>query len=175
MLKRNNRAEEPVVSVEAYHHLVIRKECGMMVSTEHIDDQKSGKRPWLKPLMRVTAIVLSLVCSFAGVWATFVFQQVDIMNWAILEMLFLGAVSAVLFRSWWAVLFIPIAFAVGGVLAFFLISLVISPNPLAMDDAPFGVFLWAAIGPILTALGAIFGTAIVNAWVQGQKQRTTTL
>jgi len=133
------------------------------------------KRPWLKPLMRGAGIVLALVCSFAGVWATFVFQQVDIMNWAILEMLLLGAVSAVLFRSWWAVLVIPIAFTVGGVLAFFLISLVISPNPLTMDDAPFGVLLWAVIGPITAALGALFGTAIVNAWVQGRKQRATTL
>jgi len=133
------------------------------------------KRPWLKPLMRGAGIVLALVCSFAGVWATFVFQQVDIMNWAILEMLLLGAVSAVLFRSWWAVLVIPIAFTVGGVLAFFLISLVISPNPLTMDDAPFGVLLWAVIGPITAALGAIFGTAIVNAWVQGRKQQATTL
>ena len=37
----------------------------MMVSTEHIDNQKPEKRTWLKPLMRVTAIVLSLVGSFA--------------------------------------------------------------------------------------------------------------
>ena len=133
------------------------------------------KRPWLKPLMRGAGIVLSLVCSFAGVWATFVFQQADIMNWAILEMLLLGAVSAVLFRSWWSVLVIPIAFTVGGVLAFFLISLVISPNPLAINDAPFGVLLWAVIGPITAAIGAIFGTAIVNVWVQGRKQRATTL
>ena len=147
------------------------------------------KRPWLKPLMRGAGIVLALVCSFAGVWATFVFQQVDFaIVWAtfiilspeagglaIMAGLLLGLVSAVLFRSWWAVLVIPIAFTVGGVLAFFLISLVISPNPLTMDDAPFGVLLWAVIGPITAALGALFGTAIVNAWVQGRKQRATTL
>lgn len=36
------------------------------------------KQPWLKRLMRGVGIVLSLVCSFAEVQATFVFQQVDL-------------------------------------------------------------------------------------------------
>ena len=57
-------------------------------------------------------------------------------------------------------MFIPIAFTAGTFLAFYLISLVISPNPLAMDDAPLGVFLWEIIGPITAAIGALFGTFI---------------
>jgi len=152
-----------------------------MASPEHIDDQNLEdqqvpslaeeqqapgvvvkKRPWLKPLMRGAGIVLSLACSFAGVWATFVFQQSDIVNWALLEVILLGAVSAVLFWSWWAILVIPIAFSLGEFLAFYLISLVISPNPLDIGDTGFGVFLWAIIGPIIATVGALIGTVIVK-------------
>ena len=151
--------------MDAHHQMAWRKERGIMVSPEHIDNQKSEnqqvpstaveqqvpkviekKRPWLKPLMREAAMVLSLVGSFAIVWATFILLPGDYGNWALLEGLLLGAVSAVLFRSWWATLDIPIAFSCGEFLAFYLISLVISPNPLEMDDAPFGVFLWGSLG-----------------------------
>ena len=74
--------------------------------------------------------------------------------------LLLGLVSAFLLRSWWAVLVIPIAFTAGTFVAFYLISLIISPNPLAMDDAPLEVFLWEVIGPITALIGALFGTFI---------------
>jgi pilus assembly protein TadC len=110
--------------------------------------------------MRVTAIVLPLVGSFAIVWATFIILSPDAGGLAIMAGLLLGLVSAFLFRSWWAVLVIPIAFTAGTLLAFYLISLVISPNPLAMDDAPLGVFLWEVIGPITALIGALFGTFI---------------
>ena len=117
------------------------------------------KRPWLKPLMRVTAIVLSLVVSFALVWVTFIFLP-NASGLAIMGGLLIGLVSAFLFRSWWAVLVVPIAFTAGMFLAFYLIPLVISPNPLAIDDAPFGVGLWEIIGPITALIGALFGTFI---------------
>lgn len=132
------------------------------------------KRPWLKPLMRVTAIVLSLVGSFALVWATFIFLSPDASGLAIMGGLLLGLVSAFLFRSWWAVLVIPITFTAGALLAFYLIPLVISPNPLAMNDAPFGVFLWEVIGPITALIGALFGTFIdKKAREQRRQQRRT--
>ena len=95
-----------------------------MVSTEHTDNQKSEIRPWLKPLMRATAIVLSLVGSFAIVWATFIILPLDAYSLAIMEGLLLGLISAFLFRSWWAVLVVPIAFTAGTFLAFYLIPLV---------------------------------------------------
>lgn len=160
-----------------------------MVSPEHINEQKpedqqapsptveqqvpavvKKKRPWLKPLMRVASMVLSLGGSFVIVWATFIFLPGDYGNWAPLEGLLLGAVGAVLFWSWWAILVIPIAFSLGEILAFYLISLVISPNPLGMDDAPFGVFLWALAGPITATFGALIGTSIVKARKQGRQQ-----
>ena len=117
------------------------------------------KRPWLKPLMRVTAIVLSLVVSFALVWVTFIFLP-DASGLAIMGGLLIGLVSAFLFRSWWAVLVVPIAFTAGMFLAFYMIPLVISPNPLSLNDAPFGVGLWEITGPITALIGALFGTFI---------------
>ena len=117
------------------------------------------KRPWLKPLMRATAIVLSLVGSFALVWVTFIILP-DASGLAIMGGLLIGLVSAFLFRSWWAVLVVPIAFTTGMFLAFYLIPLVISPDPLSINDVPFGVGLWEIIGPITALIGALFGTFI---------------
>jgi len=153
-----------------------------MVSPEHVDEQKpedeqdpspaeekqmptvvENKRPWLKPLMRVAGTILPLVANFAGIWFVAVFMAPSAQDWSILAIfgvVLLGAVSAALFRSWWAILVVPIAFVLGGFLAFYVIPLVISPNPLAIGDAPFGVFLWEIIGPILALFGALIGTAI---------------
>ena len=147
-----------------------------MVSPEHIDNQKSEdqqapspaveqqlaaggekKRPWLKPLMRGAAIVLSLVGSFAIVWFL---PSLGLGGLAVPEGLLLGLVSAFLFRSWWAILVIPIAFIAGELLAIYLTPLVFSPNPYEIDDTGLGVFLWAIIGPITAIIGALFGTFI---------------
>lgn len=152
-----------------------------MVSPEHTDNQKSDnqqapspavkqqvptevekKRPWLKPLMRVAGIVLSLVGGFTVVWVIFGFiplSQYDPGLLPLLGVLLLEAVSAVLFRSWWALLVIPIAFALGALLAFYLIPLVISPDPLAIGDTGYAVFLYASIAPIIAVIGASIGTA----------------
>jgi hypothetical protein len=155
----------------------------MMVSPEHINEQKpedqqtptvvENKRAWLKPLMRVAAIVMSLVGSFAGFLAFFSFQLQQSGNgegWAILGATLLGAVSAVLFRSWWALLVIPLAFSAGAFLAIYLIPLVISPNPLAIDDVGFGAFLWAVFGPIFAVFGALFGILILKTLEQFRHQ-----
>ena len=163
-----------------------------MVSPEHLSEQKTEDqqapspavkqqvravvekiRQWLHPRRRVAGIVLPLVGNFAGVWVVAAFMKPSAQDWTlvvVLGVLLLGAVSAALFRSWWAILVVPIAFALGGVLAIYLIPLVISPNPLAMDDAPFGVILWEIIGPILAIIGAFFGNAIVWAWKQRWQQ-----
>ena len=128
------------------------------------------KRPWLKLLIRVAGIALPLVCIFAGMWVYFVFmtpsQQDALMQQAVgsslvlLGMLLLGVVSALLFRSWWAMLVIPIAFLAGVLLVYYLMPLVIAPNPLDIGDTGFGVLLWAIIGSIITTIGALFGTVI---------------
>src|SRR5450759_3820865 len=115
-----------------------------MVSPEHIDEQKpekqqapspavkqqgpavvEKKRPWMKPLMRVAVVVLLLGGSFGLFWATFVFLPNTTGMLVLPEGLLLGLVSAFLFRSWWAILVIPIAFTCGELLAMYLIPLVI--------------------------------------------------
>ena len=141
-----------------------------MVSTE-----VEKKRVWLKPLMRGAGIVLPLVCNVVGILVVVAMsaqnQTIDNQNqqtdWSFLLLLgalLLGAVSAVLFRSWWAILVVPIAFALGGLLAFYLIPLVISPNPLEIGEFPFAIGLWEIIGPIPVILGACIGTFIVKKW-----------
>ncbi len=155
-----------------------------MVSVEHIDAQKpedqqapssvveqqvstgvDTKRPWLKPLMRGVAIVLSLGGGFVIAWTLASSPSIanDFGWWALLVVLILEAVSALLCQSWWAILYIPLAFAAGEVLMWFLIPLVIAPNPLAhlaLDDGPLGVALWAILGSLAAICGASAGAAI---------------
>jgi hypothetical protein len=148
-----------------------------MVSPEHVDEQKpenkqapspamkqqvrtevEKKRVWLK---RVLGVVVPLIGGFASIWVFFIYLGID--SWFLLlpvVALLLGAASALLFRSWWAILVVPIAFALGGFLAYYLIPLVISPNPL--DDVGFALYLWVYIGPITVTLGALIGTAIIT-------------
>jgi len=155
-----------------------------MVSPEHIDAQKledqqapssaveqqvsagvATKRPWLKPLMRGAAIVLSLGGGFAIAWTLATAPSVanDFGVLALLVVLILEAVSALLCQSWWAILYVPLAFAAGELLMWYLIPLVISPNPLAIlaiDDGPLGVALWAIFGSLAAICGASAGAAI---------------
>jgi hypothetical protein len=155
-----------------------------MVSPEHIDapkpeDQQAPssaveqqvwagvetKRLWLKPLMRGAAIVLSLGGSFAIAWALATTPSVanDYGGLVLLGVLILEAVCALLCRSWWAILYVPLAFAAGELLMWYLIPLVISPNPLAhlaTDDGPFGVALYAIFGSLAAIFGAWIGAAI---------------
>jgi hypothetical protein len=152
-----------------------------MVSPEHVDAQKpedqqalspaveqlvaagvETKRPWLKPLMRGAAIVLSLGGSFAIAWtlATTPWVANDYGGLVLLGVLILEAVSALLCRSWWAILYVPLAFAAGELLTFYLIPLVISPNPLAIDDAPLGVAMYAILGTLAAIFGASAGAGI---------------
>jgi hypothetical protein len=115
------------------------------------------KRTWLKPLMRGVAIVLSLAGSFAVIWVSFFFipADFDVLNWAFPEGPVLAVVSALLFRSWWAILVIPIAFSLGELLAYS----VLNPPPLDMAGG-----LWMVIGPMTAILGALIGTFIVMKW-----------
>ncbi len=160
-----------------------------MVSPEHIDEKKHDdkqvsdpteekqallvgekKRPWLEPLLRVTGIVLSLGGSFAIAWAIFNDPSITVdPGLALLGGLLIGAVSAGLFWSWWAILEIPIAFVAGEFLAFYLIPQVISPNPFEIGDASFGQALWAVAGPITATFGAIIGAFIGMSWKKRQQ------
>jgi hypothetical protein len=158
-----------------------------MVSPEHIDNQKpeneqapspaeekqvptvvENKRAWLKPLMRTAGAVMPLIGGFASIWVTFI--PSDYLGLELIGAFLLGAVCAVLFRSGWAILVIPIAFTLGVLLAVYLAPVVFSPNPLTIDDVGFGVYIVAIAGSILATLGALIGAHIVMVWERGQQQ-----
>ena len=152
-----------------------------MISPEHVVEQKpeneqvssptqeqqvlpasEKKRPWLKPLMRATGIVLALVGSFAILWLNIVVLPNDL-AYIWLEALLLGAISAALYLSWWAVLEIPIAFVAGEFVAFFLIPQLINPNFFEIGDNGL-VYLWAIAGPITVTWGAFIGSYFGVQW-----------
>ena len=135
-----------------------------MVSPEHTDNQKSDnqqapspavkqqvptdvekKRVWL---MRVLGVVVPLIGGIAIMCLNIYFP--DFWALGLLVALLLGAVSALLIRSWWTMLVAPIALALGAWL--------IASLPIQIGDAGFGVFYT----PLITAFGALLGIAIVK-------------
>ncbi len=154
-----------------------------MVSPEQIDNQKSEnqqahspaverqvpagsekKRTWLKPLMRVSGVVVSLLGGFAIL--CLMIGNLDFQGWGLLVACLLGVVGALLFRSWWAQLVVPLAFALGEFLARYLAPVVFSPDPRFLTwEGAFGVGLGAIFAAILATIGAFIGTSIVKkAW-----------
>ena len=152
-----------------------------MVSPEHIHEQKpenqqatapavkqqvpavgEKKRTWLKLLMRVGGIVVTLVGGFAILFLTL--SNLDF-QWIMLVALLLGVVGALLFRSWWAILVILLAFSFGEFLAWQLAYVALPPYSIFFtDDVVFGDFLLAIGGVFLAAIGILIGTAIVKVW-----------
>jgi hypothetical protein len=168
-----------------------------MVSPEHVDEQKpedqqpldpaeekqvlsvgEKKRTWLEPLLRVIAIVVSVIGGFAAMYLMVLsyrpWLELGIENssydqlWYLryLALLLVGLVAlggAVLFRSWWAILFVPLAIGLGVVLALYLSNQIV-PELVSYDDVSFDI----AINLILTALsaliGACIGTSIIKVW-----------
>jgi hypothetical protein len=181
ILTRYAKDEERVFPIEALHHLVKRKERAIMVSPEYIHEQKpenqqvhspaveekvpevgEKKRTWLKLLMRVGGIVVTLVGGFAILFLTL--SNPDF-QWIMLVALLLGVVGALLFRSWWAILVILLAFSFGEFLAWQLAYVVLPPYSIFFtDDVVFGDFLLAIGGVFLAAIGILIGTAIVKVW-----------
>jgi len=155
-----------------------------MVSPEHIDNQKpenqqvyssnveqqlpaggEKKRTWLKPLMRVGGIVVPLIGGFA---IMFLLISNPDLQWLMLVALLLGVVGALLFRSWWAILVVLLAFSLGDFVAWQLAPVVLSPDSLFFtDDVAFGEFFLAIGGAILAAIGILIGTAI---WGKGDRR-----
>ena len=153
----------------------------MMVSPEHIDNQKpenqqthfpaverqvpagsEKKRTWLKPLMRVSGVVVPLLGGFAIL--CLIIGNLDFQGWGLLLVAcLLGVVGALLFRSWWAQLVVPLAFALGEFLARYLAPVVFSPDPRFFTyEGAFGVYLGAFFGACLATIGAFIGTSIVK-------------
>ncbi len=158
-----------------------------MVSPGQIDNQKSEdkqapdpavkqqvptegekKRTWQKPLMRGVGVVVPLLGGFAILCLTL--SNIDFLGWGLLLVAcLLGVAGALLFRSWWAQLVVPLAFALGEFLARYLAPVVFSPDPRFFTyEGAFGVGLGAIFAAILATIGAFIGTSIVKkAWKEG--------
>lgn len=121
------------------------------------------KRPWMKPLMRVLGVVVPLIGGFANMWCL-IFYPLEFQFWALLVAFLLGVVGAVLLRSRRAIFVVPIALTLGELLVVCLVTLLFVPNPIGVDDVPFGVVGVAVIGFIIAVFGAWIGTFIVKKW-----------
>ncbi len=142
-----------------------------MVSPEHIDEQKpedqqaptavENKRAWLK---RVLGVVVPLIGGIAitCLYIATIVNAPDFFYLGLLVAFFLGVVGALLFRSWWSILVIPIALTLGELLVVYLVSLLFFPNPIAVDDVGFGVFFNVIATNILAVFGTLFGTTIIK-------------
>ena len=157
-----------------------------MISPEHLDEPKSEnehvsspteekqalpvsekKRPWLNSLMRVVGVVLALGGSCASVLIlnNLSFDFLDLLDLAkpatwlfLLVILVYAAFCAVLYRSMWATLIIPIALTLGALLAVFLATV---PEGTWDFFAIFGVMFIITLPALL---GAIIGGVIGVAW-----------
>jgi hypothetical protein len=79
------------------------------------------KLPWLKPLMRVVAVVLSIVGGFASIWVFTNNLEIDSGIWQLAFVVpLIGVFCAFLFQSMWAIVIVPVAFTLGALLANFL-------------------------------------------------------
>ncbi len=170
----------------------------MMVSPEHINEQKpeneqapdpheeqqvvlvgEKQKPWLEPLLRGIAIVVSLMSGIAAVslvvlsyrpWLELGFEnsaadQLAYLRTVAMLLVFLVALGgAVLFRSWWAILGVPLALSLGAVLTYYL-SNQIAYELLHYDDVVFGVAFFAIIYvPSIAVIGAFFGSYFGMFW-----------
>jgi streptogramin lyase len=114
-------------------------------------------------LVRILGVEVALLSGFL-LWAT--------LDWSFLLM-FLGAFAgALLLRSWWALLIVPVAFAIGMTLGAVLLPLMQGGWPALQDRIaegfePLDVLL--VIGPWLVLLSAAGGTAVGVALSKGRK------
>lgn len=143
------------------------------------------KRPWLEPLLRGVAIVVSLMSGIATVclvvlsfrpWLELGYQNSSadqlayLRTVAMLLVFLVGVGAAVLFRSWWATLVVPLALCIGAVPTYYLIRYQIAPELLTYDDVGFGVIVYPIIFiPIFAVIAAFIGSAIGMLWKKKQQ------
>ena len=124
-------------------------------------------RAWLKPLMRAVGAILPLIGGFAWLWYMLEYQG-DVQWWGLLALFLLGAVSAAFFRSWWAMLFVPLALILGELLAFF-VGVVYINYPYISGNTNFGVHYDVTGGLFMAILGTAIGSSVGKTWKIGRQ------
>ncbi len=136
-------------------------------------------RLWLEPLLRGIAIVVSLLGGIAAVslvvfsfkpWLELGFENAAadqlayLRTLAILLVFLVGVGSAVLFRSWWAILVVPLALSLGAILTYYL-SQQIAYELLHYDDVIFGVAFFSIFYvPSIAVISVFIGTYLGMLW-----------
>jgi hypothetical protein len=169
-----------------------KQQWSVMVSPEHVnklkpeDEQTSplveGKKdlpiveetpPWLNPLMRAVGAFVPLIGGFVWLWVnqwTYDFWRYGLLEVILLLVLaLLGGVGAALFRSWWAMLFVPLALILGELLAFF-VGVVYFNYPYISGNTNFGVHYDVTGGLFMAILGAAIGSSVGKSWKIGRQQ-----
>ena len=149
-----------------------------MASLEHIDGHTyedkhvlpvgEQKRPWIEPLLRVVAVMFSLIGGFAITCLSL--YNLDLKGWGFLMALLLGGICALLFRSWWAILFVPLALGLGELLAWYLSPLIVSIDPrFHTDNVALGVVFDAVFNiPGIAIIGIGIGSYLGTLWKKKQ-------
>ena len=119
------------------------------------------RHPWRKPLRELGGVIVSLIGGIAYVYITmipggFFFGGI--------VALFVGIVGAVLLRTRWAILIVPLALILG--------ELLVVPQLFAFAFMSFGSFLLAFAGPMFAVLGSLGSISIVK---EDQEQGFTTM
>ncbi len=157
-----------------------------MVSPEYVDTQKpedkqapspaEGKegptgvkeiRPWLKPLLQTVGVIVTLIGGFAWMW---VIQWANNFSYVgIPIVLLLPGLCAAFFRSWWAMLFLPLALVLGELLAFF-VGVVYFNYPYAFNSLDMKLALVG--GFVLAILAAVPGSLPAGeSWKRKRRQK----
>lgn len=151
-----------------------------MITTEHVDEQRpedtsalspmkekplpplsENRHPWRKPLREVGGVVVSLIGGIACMYITLIPGGVFFGG---IVALFVGIVGAVLLRTRWAILIVPLALTLG--------ELLVAPQLFAVAFMSFGSFLLVFAGPILAGLGSLSSISTVKV---NQEQGFTTM
>ena len=163
-----------------------------MISPEHVDKQKPEDKqasspaeekeeltvveempPWLKPLMRAVGAIVPLIGGFAWLWVnlwTYDFWLYGVLEVALLLVVaILGGVGAAFFRSWWAMLFVPLALISGELLAFY-VGVVYYKYPYVSGDTRFGVNFFVTGALFMSIVGAAIGSSLGKSWKIGRQQ-----
>ncbi len=123
----------------------------------------------MEPLLRIAAVMFSLIGGFTITCLSL--SNTDLKGWGFLIALLLGGMCALLFRSWWAILFVPLALGLGELLAWYLSPLIVSIDPrFTTGHVALGLVFDALVNvPGIAIIGICIGTYLGTLWKQRQR------